>query len=78
MHTMRDHQCLVDRAAAVADLLDLGIEKHIWVAALQRPRPERLHVLIQAAQIRLTSLRLILSPRLSTSWSTRLVETPQT
>jgi hypothetical protein len=47
MHTMRDHQCLVDHAAAVADLLDLGIEKHIWVAPLQRPRPERFYVLVE-------------------------------
>ena len=36
-----------DHAAAVADLLDLGVEEQVRVAALQRPRPERLDVLIQ-------------------------------
>ena len=44
---VRDHQRLVDHAAAVADLLDLGVEEQVRVAALQRPRPERLDVLIQ-------------------------------
>src|SRR5436309_1428917 len=33
--------------AAVTDLLDLGVEEQIEVAALQRSRPERLHLLIQ-------------------------------
>ena len=42
-----DHQRLVDHAAAVADLLDLGVEEQVRVAALQRPRPERLDVLIE-------------------------------
>ena len=47
MHTVGDHQRLVDHAAAVADLLDLGVEEQVRVAALQRPRPERVDVLIQ-------------------------------
>ena len=47
VHAVRDHQRLVDHAAAVADLLDLGVEEQVRVAALQRPRPERLDVLIQ-------------------------------
>jgi hypothetical protein len=44
---MGDHQRLVDHPAAVADLLDLGVEEQIRVAALQRPRAERVDVLIQ-------------------------------
>ena len=44
---VRDHQRLVDDAAAVADLLDLGVEEQVRVAALQRPGPERVDVLIQ-------------------------------
>ena len=47
VHAVRDHQRLVDDAAAVADLLDLGVQEHVRVAALQRPRPERVDVLIQ-------------------------------
>jgi hypothetical protein len=46
---MRDHQSLVDDTAAVADLLDLRIEEHVRVAALQRPVAERVDVLIQRA-----------------------------
>ena len=49
VHAVRDHQRLVDDAAAVADLLDLGVEEQVRVAALQRPRPERLDVLIERA-----------------------------
>ena len=33
--------------AAVANLLDLGIQEHVRVAALQRPGPERLDVLVE-------------------------------
>jgi Histidine kinase-like ATPase domain len=47
MDTMRDHERLVDDAPAVAHLLDLGVEEHIRVAALQRPGPERVDVLVQ-------------------------------
>jgi hypothetical protein len=36
-----------DHPAAVADLLDLGIEEHVGVAELQRPRPERADMLIE-------------------------------
>ena len=49
VHAMRDHQRLVDHAAAVADLLDLGVEEQVRVAALQRARPERLDVLVERA-----------------------------
>ena len=44
-----DHQRLVDHAAAVADLLDLGVEEQVRVAALQRPGAERLDVLVEGA-----------------------------
>ena len=65
--------------AAVSDLLDLGVEEQIGVAALQRPRAERLDLLIEpGADPARPPLRLTRSPRLSTSWSTRLVETPHT
>src|SRR5829696_864259 len=47
VNAVGDHQRLVDHAAAVTDLLDLGVEEQIRVAALQRPGPERLDVLIQ-------------------------------
>jgi hypothetical protein len=42
-----DDHALALHPAAVADLLDLGIEKQVEVAALQRPRAERLDLLIQ-------------------------------
>jgi hypothetical protein len=47
VHAVRDHQRLVDHAAAVAHLLDLGIEKQVWVAALQRACSERVDVLVE-------------------------------
>ena len=46
---VRDDDALVHDAAAVADLLDLGVEEQIRVAALQRPLAERLDVLIEQA-----------------------------
>jgi hypothetical protein len=49
VHAVSDHQGLVDHAANVTDLLDLRIEKDIGVGAPQRPRPERLHVLVERA-----------------------------
>src|SRR5215217_6250701 len=49
VHAMRDHQRLVDHAAAVAHLLDLRVQEHVGVAALQRPGPERVDVLIERA-----------------------------
>jgi hypothetical protein len=42
-----DHDALARDAAAVADLLDLGVDEQIRVAALQRPLAERLHLLIE-------------------------------
>jgi hypothetical protein len=42
-----DHQRLGHDAAAVADLLELRIEEHVRIAALQRPRPERFHMLVK-------------------------------
>ena len=57
MDAVRDDERLGDDAAAVADLLHLGVQEQVGVAALQRPRPERLDVLIQrladAADVRL-------------------------
>jgi len=47
MDAVGDDERLVDHAAAVADLLDLGVEEQVGVAALQRPGPERLDVLVQ-------------------------------
>ena len=47
MDAVGDHQRLVDHAAAVADLLDLGVQEQVRVGALQRPRPERLDVLVE-------------------------------
>jgi uncharacterized protein YjiS (DUF1127 family) len=34
-------------AATVTDLLDLGVDEQIRIAALQRPLPERLHLLVE-------------------------------
>ena len=78
VHAVGDDHALALHPATVADLLDLGVEKQIKVAALKRPQAKRLDLLIQPAQIGLTSLRRTRSPRLSTSWSTRRVDTPQT
>ena len=47
VHAMGDDQRLRHDAAAVADLLDLGVEEQIRVAALERAAPERLDMLIQ-------------------------------
>ena len=44
---VRDHDALARDAAAVADLLDLGVDEQIRVAALQRPLAERLHLLVE-------------------------------
>jgi hypothetical protein len=44
---VRDHQRLVDHAPAGADLLDLGVEEQVGVAALQRPGAKRLDVLVK-------------------------------
>ena len=47
MDGVGEHQCFRHHAAAVTDLLDLGIKPQIRVAALERPVPERLHLLIE-------------------------------
>ena len=47
VHGVRDHDALARDAAAVADLLDLGVDEQIRVAALQRPLAERLDLLIE-------------------------------
>src|SRR5690349_15685730 len=47
MHSVRDHDALACDAAAVADLLDLGVDEQIRIAALQRPLAERLDVLVE-------------------------------
>ena len=47
VHGMGDHDALARDAAAVADLLDLRVDEQIRVAALQRPLPERLHLLVE-------------------------------
>jgi len=47
VHAVGDDHALALHAAAVADLLDLGVEEQIEVAALQRPRAERLDLLVQ-------------------------------
>jgi hypothetical protein len=44
---VRDHDALARHAAAVADLLDLGVDEQIRVAALQRPLTERLDLLVE-------------------------------
>src|SRR4051794_16100664 len=47
MHGVRDHDALAGHPAAVADLLDLGVDEQIRIAALQRPLTERLHLLVE-------------------------------
>jgi len=47
VHAVGDDECFVDHAAAVADLLDLGVEEQVGVATFQRAGPERFDVLIQ-------------------------------
>jgi hypothetical protein len=48
VHGVRDHHALALNAAAVTNLLDLRVDEQIRVAALQRPRPERVHLLVEA------------------------------
>ena len=47
MHTMRDDERFGDDTATVTDLLHLRVEKQIGVAALKRPGPKRLDVLVE-------------------------------
>ena len=42
-----DDDALARDPAAVADLLDLGVDEQIRVAALKRPLAERLHLLVE-------------------------------
>src|SRR4051812_38373557 len=44
---VRDDDALARDAPAGADLLDLGVDEQIRVAALQRPLAERLHLLVE-------------------------------
>jgi hypothetical protein len=47
MDGVRDDNALACDAAAVADLLDLGVDEQIRIAALERPLPERLDLLVE-------------------------------
>jgi hypothetical protein len=67
VHAVGDDHALAPNASAVSDLLDLRVDEQVGVAALQRPGPERLDLLVQAGAILLTSLFERRSPRLSTS-----------
>jgi hypothetical protein len=78
VHAVGDDHALALHTATVSDLLDLGIEKQIDVAASNGRVRNASTCSSSPAQIRLTSDRLIRKPRLSTSWSTRLVDTPHT
>src|SRR6266511_4771676 len=46
---VRDHQTLPDDPAAIADLLHLRVQPQVRVTALQRPRPERFDLLVEAS-----------------------------
>jgi hypothetical protein len=67
MHGVRDDHALARHPAAVADLLDLGVDEQIRM----RPSNGRWRNACTCSSsnpaIRLTSERLIRSPRLSTS-----------
>jgi hypothetical protein len=47
MHPVRDHHALAHHPPAGTDLLDLGVDEQIRIAALQRPLAKRLHLLIE-------------------------------
>jgi hypothetical protein len=47
VHGVGDDDGFALHAAAVADLLDLGVDEQVRVAALQRPLPERLDRLVE-------------------------------
>jgi hypothetical protein len=49
VHAVRDHHALPHDAAAVADLLHLGVEPDVAGAALERPAAERVDLLIKAS-----------------------------
>src|SRR5436305_1799514 len=47
---MRDHDALALHPAAVADLIDLGVDEQIRVTAIHRPLPKRLDLLVEEAR----------------------------
>jgi hypothetical protein len=78
VHAVRDHDRLVHDPPTVADLLDLPIKPQVRVLAFHRPRPERLHPLIeQLTDSRDLGLRDAQPERLH-QLVNRLVETPHT
>ena len=48
MHSVGEYERLADDAATVSDLLDLGIQPQVGVAALERPVAERVDLLVEA------------------------------
>jgi hypothetical protein len=48
VHGVRDHHALALHTAAITDLLNLRVDEQIRVAALKRPSPERLDLLVEA------------------------------
>jgi len=48
VHAVGHDHALAHHASAVSDLLDLGVEEEVGVAALKRPRPEGLDLLVEA------------------------------
>jgi hypothetical protein len=47
VHAVGEHERLPDDAAAVSDLLDLGVKPQVGVAALQRSVAERVDLLVE-------------------------------
>ena len=47
MHRVRDDDALALNSPAVADFLDLRVDEQVRVAALQRPLPKRLDLLVE-------------------------------
>jgi hypothetical protein len=79
VHAVGEHERLAHDPAAVSDLLDLGVEPQVRVAALQRPVGEGVDLLVQPlADPGDLALLEIRSPSDSTTWSTLRVETPAT
>ena len=78
VHAVGDHDRLADHAAAVADLLDLGVQPQVGVVALERPLPEGLDLLVQQRADPGHLRARDPEPERLTSWSTRRVETPHT
>jgi hypothetical protein len=48
VHAVGDDHAFALHAATVADLLDLGVQEQVDLAALQRARAERLDLLVQS------------------------------